>query len=316
MKRMLTIDEQITHMKNKGITFKEVTEDEAKDFLSHNNYYMKLASYRANYPKHEEGKKKGKYKKLDFAYLKELSTIDMHLRYFVVEMCLDIEHALKVRLMDKISSNPAEDGYEIVKKFLSKENNINILKGINSHKSSDYCKGLIEKYYPYFPAWVFMEVISFGTLLYFVSFYEELYGEAVVNNTLMNSVRDLRNACAHSNCLLNHLSQEIDSTKQPHSDITNFLKGMDGISKQARRTHSRRLFTYNMVTLLYVYDMLMPTIPKQKRYDQLKHFMENRVVRNKPYFKSNEKIVNVYVFMKKVVDNLQHRAYNTTTIEK
>lgn len=310
---MLTTDELIEHMKSKGITFQKVSEAEAKQFLTNNNYYMKLASYRANYKKYPSGKHAGTYMDLDFGYLKELSTIDMHLRYYIVEMCLDIEHAIKVQLVTKTAQNPAEDGYEAVKKFLG--NNISILKNIASHQSSEYCRDLIEKYYPYFPTWVFVEVISFGTLSYFCNFYEELYGETIINNSLMNTVRDLRNACAHSNCLLNHLAQKIDATKQPHSDITKFVAGMNNVSKNARK-HLNGLFTYNFVTLLYVYDKLLPVVSRQKRYDQLKDFMETRVVRNKDYFMSNSKITSVYNFLKKVIDNLQAQAYNINTIEK
>ena len=123
MKKLLTIDELINHMKEKGITFKEVSEEDAKIFLQRNNYYMKLAAYRANYEKCDSGKRAGQYKKLDFGYLQELSTIDMYLRYKIMEMCLDIEHAIKVRLIDDITNNTSEDGYDIVRKFIAKDEN-------------------------------------------------------------------------------------------------------------------------------------------------------------------------------------------------
>ena len=48
MKSLLTPDELIAHMKEKGIGFNIVTEDQAKDFMANSNYYMKLASYRFN----------------------------------------------------------------------------------------------------------------------------------------------------------------------------------------------------------------------------------------------------------------------------
>jgi abortive infection bacteriophage resistance protein len=176
MKLLLTVDELIEHMKTKGIKFSIVSESDAKKFLLENNYYMKLASYRTNYPKYETGSKQGQYINLDFAYLKELSTIDMHLRYLIMKLCLDIEHALKVSLMSHVEANPAEDGYELIRRFIGYTNprgqqqNEYILKKIRGHKFSDYSKDLIEKYYPYFPVWVFVELISFGDLAYLIAF--------------------------------------------------------------------------------------------------------------------------------------------------
>ena len=145
IKKLLTVDQLIDHMKYRGIKFKEISEEEAKIFLNNNNYYMKLASYRANYVKCQSGEREGQYQNLDFAYLKELSTLDMYLRYMIMEMALDIEHAIKVKIIRDVADNPEEDGYNIMKKFLEKNNNINILKKIKSHKSGEYCKDLIEK---------------------------------------------------------------------------------------------------------------------------------------------------------------------------
>ena len=36
MKEILSVDELIEHMKNKGITFNEISETDAKDFLQKN----------------------------------------------------------------------------------------------------------------------------------------------------------------------------------------------------------------------------------------------------------------------------------------
>lgn len=304
MKELLSIEKLIDHMKSKGITFNEVSESDAKKFLQENNYYMKLASYRANYEKCPTGKRAGKYKKLDFGYLKELSTIDMYLRYIIIDMCLDIEHAIKVKLISDVTNNPLEDGYDIVRKFIAKDDNLRILKNIRSHKAGEYCKDLIVKYYPYFPVWVFVELISFGDLLYFCSFYEEVHGVKIVNNTLMNTVRDMRNAAAHSNCILNKMTERIDSTKQVNSDVANFIKKISAISKTSRVNNLNYKFTNNFITLLCVYDSLMLDSSKQKRYKELQEFLDGRVVKNKSFFKSNSKIVGVYNFHKKVIDNL------------
>lgn len=309
IKELLTVDQLIDHMKYRGIKFKEISEEEAKIFLNNNNYYMKLASYRANYVKCQSGEREGQYQNLDFAYLKELSTLDMYLRYMIMEMALDIEHAIKVKIIRDVADNPEEDGYNIMKKFLEKNNNINILKKIKSHKSGEYCKDLIEKYYPYFPIWVFVELISFGDLLYFTSFYENEYNIKIINNTFMNIVRDLRNASAHSNCILNKMTERIDSTKQINSEISEFVKRMSDVSKQSRKNNLNYKFTYNFICLLYVYDSLMSNTVKQKRYKQIIEFMDGRVKKNKNYFLSNSKILGVYNFNKKVIDNLIRNTY-------
>lgn len=145
MKNLLSIDELMEHMKERGIKFEIISESDARTFLTNNNYYFKLASYRTLYAKCPDGSsREGQYQNLDFAYLKELSTIDMYLRYIIIEMCLDIEHAIKVRLINAVTQNSNDDGYQLIKLYLKDEDpGFNILKSIRSHKSGEYCKDLI-----------------------------------------------------------------------------------------------------------------------------------------------------------------------------
>lgn len=311
MKLLLSTDELIEHMKNKGITFNIMSEDDAKDFLQNNNYYMKLASYRTNYPKYLTGAKTGQYINLDFAYLKELSTIDMHLRYLIIKMCLDIEHALKVSLITRVENNPQEDGYELIRKFIGYTNskgqmqNEYILRKIRGHKSSDYCKDLIEKYYLYFPVWVFVELISFGDLTYLIAFYDELYSDQIVNNKFMNTVRDMRNAAAHSNCLINKLFEPLNHKQQVDSTISNYVKRVPEISSSARAKNLNYRVVYSFITLLYIYGTVVPDgKTKTKRHQEIQELFGKRMTQHADYFKSNTKIKGIYGFVKKVVDSL------------
>jgi hypothetical protein len=99
-KTKLSIRDQIIHMKDlKGVNFSIINETDAEKFLMENNYYFKLKSYAKNYDKYVSGKSAGKYINLEFAYLKELSTLDMYLRKFIIKMTLDIEHFLKIQLV-------------------------------------------------------------------------------------------------------------------------------------------------------------------------------------------------------------------------
>ena len=79
---------------------------------------------------------------------------------------------------------------------------------------------------------------------------------------------------------------------------------MKNISKTSRVNNLSYKFTNSFVTVLYVYDSLMNEIPKQKRYKEIQEFMNGRVVKNKQFFQSNSKIIGVYNFHKKVIDNL------------
>ena len=295
MKLLKTSDELISHMKIKGIKFNIVKEEDAKIFLQNNNYYMKLASYRANYDKH---KSNGEYINLDFAYLQELSTIDMYLRYLILQMCLDVEHALKTRLLKDIEDNPEEDGYDIIRRFITKYERS--CQNIQKHKSSEYCRELIEKYYPYFPAWVFVELISFGDMVKLYEYYSERYPGRLKDSELLYSIRDLRNATAHSNCLINKLQR---GTNKPSVKIIKFVSNIDGIGTSMRKNKLSNKFLYDFISLLYVYnEFINANIVKQKRFKQIQEFMYDRVIKNREYFEKNECIKTAYTFVKKVID--------------
>ena len=111
-KPKLSPEEIIEKLKTeKGVTIKNITEREAIEYLRYNNNYYRLASYRKNYDKKLLGEDKGKYIGLDFSYLIDLSAIDMHLRFLIIRMCLDVEHSLKVKLVNDVASCESEDGY-------------------------------------------------------------------------------------------------------------------------------------------------------------------------------------------------------------
>ena len=298
MKLLKTSDELIEHMKMKGIKFEIMSEEEAKEFLQNNNYYMKLASYRENYDKSISGERVGKYINLDFAYLRELSTIDMHLRYLILQMCLDIEHAMKTAMLKDIENNVQEDGYDIIRRFVTKYERC--CQNIQKHKSSEYCRNLIEKYYPYFPAWVFVELISFGDMVKLYEYYNDRYPKRLRDGELLYSVRDLRNAAAHSNCLINRLQK---GNIKPSVKVIKFVSQIDGIGTSMRKTKLSNKFLCDFVTLLYIYkEFITSDDVKRNRFTEIKEFIDGRVIRNMQYFEKNECIKSAYIFVKKIVD--------------
>ena len=145
-KPMLTAAELIYKMKHeKGIRFEYISENEAEIYLADINNYLRTAAYRKNYQKYEHGVDKGKYIDLDFAYLKELSTIDMHLRFLTYKMCIDVEHALKVKLLKDIELDKDADGYDIVQRFL--DENKNIIGKLESTIKAPFTGDLLRSYF-------------------------------------------------------------------------------------------------------------------------------------------------------------------------
>ena len=300
MKLLKTSDELIAHMKTRGIKFGIVNEKDAKLFLEKDNYYMKLASYRKNYDKAINGEMDGKYIKLEFAYLQELSIIDTYLRRLVLQMCLDIEHALKITIMQDIESNEQEDGYDIIRRFVTKYDRC--CRNIQNHKSSNYCRGLIDKYYPYFPVWVFIELASFGDIVKLYEFYCERYPKRLKEGKLLCAVRDLRNATAHSNCLINQLHKEHNV---PSAKISKFVSQIAGIGKAMRQTKLSNKFLCDFTTLLYVYREFIESEDVQIRgFADIQNLLNNRVIQNKEYFNKNTCIKSAYEFAKKIVDHM------------
>ncbi|MCC8046470.1 MAG: Abi family protein [Clostridiales bacterium] len=202
----LSINEQIADMQQKGITFQHADVKEARFFLKNNNYYFKLKSYERNYDKYSSTEKKGQYINLDFAYLKELSTLDMYIRKMILSMALDIEHALKVNLLYDLSSNEKEDGYSIVNEYL--EADFIRLKSIHAKVDKSATSELIKKRMDNgdcYALWEIVEILSLGD---FIDLYQLYYSKYPKKNDFCSylwSLKFLRNAAAHNNCIINSL---------------------------------------------------------------------------------------------------------------
>ena len=121
-KQMKTVDQLITHMKNKGVAFSIISEADAKLHLDMHNNYFKLTSYRKNYTKTTTGPNAGKYENLEFAHLIELARLDTEIRHLLLQMTLDVEHFMKVALIkaveDRMDTVGDEDGYKIIEGYL------------------------------------------------------------------------------------------------------------------------------------------------------------------------------------------------------
>lgn len=306
-KPKLTIDDQIADMKKKNITFNIVNEQDAKNFLSHNNYYYKLKSYLRVFDKYGNGEKKGLYYNVDFAYIKELSTIDMYFRRIIIGLSLDIEHLLKVKMMNDIARNHEEDGYNIVQKFLKA--NPDVLTRINEKTSNSVCDKIVKKNIKNFSAWHLAEILSFGDYIRFYKVYYSTYHYNYSKNDTMENnlmeVKFLRNAAAHNNCLLNTLKDNKYDGYSLNNSVYDAISKLKIVSTNTLNKKMGNRVIHDFVVMLFVFH----TLTKDKNYigmrshtfNDIKQFLEERVIKHADYF-NNPLFESYYNFVKNVVD--------------
>lgn len=307
----LTSVQLVKKLEQKGVRFNIINRTEAVRFLRENNYYFRVTSYEGNYASYID--KNQRYVNLEFAYLTELSNLDMYLREHIINICLDIEHCLKVRLLHEIEKNPLEDGYDIVDDFLNIPANSYVIDEIKRKQKSAYCGDLIKHYFnpvlvngKYdcdFPVWAFLEVISFGTFTDFYQFYLQRCGN--VKGSLVSLfpyVRSLRNACAHSNCILHDMSANVNTN--PNKLVEKFVMGIPTIGKGMRTKKLSNRFDLEFVALVYLFSDIATDKLRKRRIHSLKAFFNGRLQRNIGYFQSNPIISTIFDFLKKVVDFL------------
>lgn len=215
-KEKKTASQLIEVFKKNGVQFKHISEADAIPYLEERNYYYKFACYRKNFRRD----KMNKYIDLDFQYLISLSRLDKELRYILLQMTLEIEHSLKVKILKDVSYNNAVDGYEIVHDYIFSYNERNpnkqmsidsiIKRGIHSNSSNHGIYNKVIANQGYIAIWQLIEFMQMQELVYFFEYYFNRYPninlDASAYKSLLISSRYIRNAAAHNTPLLVNLS--------------------------------------------------------------------------------------------------------------
>ena len=306
VKPKLSLDGQIEHLKEKGVLFNIMDEAEARDYLGQHNNYFKLTAYRKNYDKHPAGENKDKYINLEFAYLVDIAVIDMQLRYRIVHMALDLEHHTKLQLLRKMDEYN-EDGYQVVQDYIDSldEKQRKIFDSeINRNKGNIYCGDIIAKYEGAFPVWAFIEIVPFGRLVAFYGFCADRFSDKSMKDTFYRllTCKEIRNASAHSNCILNNLKAKT-AAHSTNAAVTSELMKIKGMNTNFRKNRMSNARIQQVVTLLYTHkDMVESEGIKRSESEDLKKIME-RVDKNYDYYNTNPMIKGTFEFLKLVVDS-------------
>lgn len=314
-KPKLIYEEPIQHLAEKGITFSEYTKEKAIHYLAQNNNLFKLSSYRKNYNKDITGQR---YLHLDFGELVDLAIIDMYLRQLILKMALNIEHFAKVKLLRIATMLPEEDGYTIVQDYLDSlpPERLNYLASeLSRNAKSPYCAEVYEKYKTHLPVWVFVEIISFGSFISFYRFCARRWQNASKDfphpllrqeiNPMMDesylflSIKTIRNAAAHNNCILNDLKEK-SATVKINRTIHRELKKLNISDKRIDHKMSNQRIS-QIVSCLYVHKILSSKEIQSKISIDLQIFRQRLFKRHT--FIKNRLIKSSFDFFTTVIDS-------------
>lgn len=308
-KTKLSHEGQIDYMSDKkGIKFNVITKEEAIHYLKEHNYFFKLKSYAKNYEKWETGESAGKYKGLEFAYLQELSIIDMHLRRIILLMCLNLEHSLRHKIVNICTSNKSDDGYEIVEEYYNFYPNKK--EKIENKSRNSITNDLFLRYGPKPALWNIIELLDFKELTDFMEYYSLAYPHYKLENFYPFNVKFLRNAAAHNNCIINNLKKSPSRSENTITQmkLTKYVSNITSIKRESRKRNLSNPVIHDFVCLLVMYDEYVKSEKiRSSDFNELKSLFHNRMLKNRHFFENNPSIKSSYDFSVKVVDFISSR---------
>lgn len=308
-KPWLTPEQQVEHLKGEGVKFEIVQGSDAVTYLRNNNNFFRINQFKKGFPRYSGGKNDGKFINLDFAMLKDLAIIDYEFRQILLAVTIDIEHFAKIQLLDKLEQR-GEDGYSIVSSFLESNDRCNkdgsvsnyVKTEIDRGKSGCYTNDLVARYPSYdYPVWVFMELIPFGTFNQFVQFVAGKYSDKKLRNSFyrLQSVKSLRNACGHNNCILDDMKSGRPSYQVSY-DVKNALRAA-GFSETTLKTKMSNERLQQISTALYLHHSSASDGVVAAKGDQLRYIVK-RMYRNIEYYEKNDVVKSSFSFFKQAID--------------
>ena len=315
LRPMMKISKMVPYLKEKNIKFDIFSEEKAEKYLRDNNNYYNVTAYKHNFERYFiDGEFVDKYIDLDFAYLKDMAIIDHRVRLVLFKMIIDIEHYLKIRILNLIENIDAEDGYRIVNMYLEKDfNDENFPRKLHSSifkkVGTEYYNKIFSKYdidkdkkLENIPVWEFLEIITFGELVNFYEFFAKEYDlkKEIKNVFILREVGKLRNAVAHNSCVLCDLDKK-DNQFAPDYKVVDFLNkcGINKDTRDNKLSNSRiRQITYT----LYMFNEIVTSDGVKKNVtEDINNLFFDRIIHHKEYYNNNELLKSIYSYFEKII---------------
>lgn len=308
-KPLLGLDEQIEHLKQKGVTFNLCSEDQARSYLADRTYFYKLTAYRTLFKRRVGGDRDGQYVGLDFGHLLTLASLDRDMRYALLRLTLDVEHAARTKLMRRVTERDDEDGYRLSSDYIDSLNHKerNRRRGdIKALERDAYCGELVRKYGTdpaKIPVWVLMELYSFGSLRDLYLFCAERWSDKkmVSEHYMLRQAQSVRNACAHSSDLINGFSR-VDATVETDSNVQHAL-AQAGFSRRVRKARMRSARVQQITTLLYLHVRMVPDGTGKRKASEEMRVLGDRLAEAASTIPLDNAVCSSLSFLSDVIDS-------------
>ena len=247
-KEYKSVDELITILENKGLTFSQ--KQRAKRLLTENNYYCVTAYKKLFYEKGKSEFKKG----VDFENLFEVYSFDKSFKTVVLKHLLFIEQKIKTAISNQISlkygiketSYLKKENYDQTSPYL--EDNLNKIKE-QYHKFGPK-KTAVNHYkdeHGFVPFWVLSKCLTMGVIRDYLTILKPSDQLIIINNLIENKIEkkpakrakamvalfaDIRNMCAHDEKLIGYVHERIAISDAPELDklgLKNTARGRSDI---------------------------------------------------------------------------------------
>lgn len=297
----LPIPKQIEHMKKKGISFELYKETSACTFLAEHNYYFKLKAYAHNFDRYKDPEKDNRYINLDFAHLVDLSKIDAEFRKIILSMCLDLEHYLKVRMLNHCTMVD-ENGYDIVNNLFAMQPTLQ--EEIERKINTSTCHQIVAKRKDAWAIWSVVELISFGP---FIDLYNLFYSENKFEDDCrgyLYPIKMIRNAAAHNNCLLNQMRAPYSRSIRPSYELRNAINKISSYKAEKVAQQLQNPTTHDFLALLFAYCKVVPESSRKKGLDAVKALFNERMLKHKDYYAKQQGLISTYRFVSEILNKL------------
>lgn len=231
-------------------------------------------------------------------------------------MIIDIEHYLKIRILNIIETLNVEDGYRIVNLYLERDfydydNPKRVHNSIFKKMGNEYYNKIFSKYdinkdkkLENIPIWEFLEIITFGELVSFYKFFVEEYNLIEENKIIyvLIEIVKLRNAVAHNSCVLSELDKR-DNKYPPDYRVAEFLRDC-GIEKETRKSKLSNSRIRQITYTLYLFNQIVTSDGvKNNVKEDINNLFYVRIKYHKEYYNNNELLKSVYLYFSKIIES-------------